>query len=35
MNGRCFSWDGVRKNVETGSFEPTSGEGERRETERS
>ena len=23
MNGRCFSWDGVRKNRETGVFEPT------------
>ena len=22
MNGRCFSWDGVRKNRETGVFEP-------------
>jgi L-asparaginase len=22
MNGRCFGWDQVRKNVETGSFEP-------------
>jgi L-asparaginase len=29
MNGRCFSWDAVRKNVETGSFEETSGEGPR------
>jgi L-asparaginase len=23
MNGRCYGWDKVRKNVETGSFEPT------------
>ena len=22
MNGRCFSWDRVRKNRETGVFEP-------------
>ena len=24
MNGRCFSWDDVRKNRESGTFEPAS-----------
>ena len=23
MNGRCFGWDGVQKNPDTGVFEPT------------
>jgi L-asparaginase len=26
MNGRCFGWDQVRKNVETGNFEATEAE---------
>jgi L-asparaginase len=25
MNGRCFDWNKVRKNLETGNFEPTEG----------
>jgi L-asparaginase len=24
MNGRCFNWNEVRKNLETGNFEPTA-----------
>lgn len=24
MNGRCFTWDTVSKNLETGTFEPTA-----------
>jgi L-asparaginase len=26
MNGRCFSWNDVRKNRETGMFEPVTGD---------
>ena len=34
MNGRCFDWDRVHKNAETGSFEEIDGEEGRREQDR-